>query len=1340
MLSSELDALFRDPPRAFGPTPLWWWSGGRVTQERIRWQMRRFAEGGIFNLVVINLAPAGPIVGARADDPPWFSDEWWARFADACEAARELDMKLWFYDQIGFSGANVQGSVTLDHPEAAGQALRSRLWSATGAAAPEFSRGERLLAAFDTSGVRRPVDEDGRIETRPGERLRLVTTVPTAFDYLSSDAVQLLMQRVHHEFDRRAPQYLGEVVVGSFQDELPATNSWTRRFAEEFAVRRGYDLTDHLHLLFDPGDSWGAKVRGDYHSVRAELTEEALFRPLSQWHSQRGMLIGCDQSNPARAGNPTQATQIYTDYFRSHRWYTAAGSDHEGDSKVHSSMAHLYGHDRVWLEAFHSSGWGGTLEDTYDWLLPFLRSGANLYNPHASYFDTVAGWFEWAPPSTDWRQPYWQQYPAFASAVARIASILSWGSYSVDVAVLHPTATAKALLTLDAPVDHFGDGQLGAPFEAVDETQRHYLALCGSNNWFVTRPGALDRAGIAFDVIDDASVQRAQAAGGALSVGHLHYSTVILPSTSVLEEQTARRLAAFVDDGGHLIVVGRPPSLAAGAAGADDVVRALASDPRANQVGDAEAAAAAIQRDTAYATSDIPLLVRRKGVHAVAFVTGAFPNASRHPLRTDAWLWKDYDFDPSRYAQVKTVAVGAPVAEAEVWDPATGERRPAQVTHHAGRSSVEVRLDGAPAVMLVWRESETRPEPAEPSATTYGHATSTDVAAPAELTGIELGDGWTGELQPTLDNTWGDFALPAGTSVSDLQIWTMDWAETDGREPRTWAPTRVTFGQRVLTSPPRWVEDGIRPLDAAAVEAVLTGSAPLAEATWESQQFSTSRGREKNAGTLGNKALVPEEFVQVRAPREGAVAAVRTIVRTNRQGPADLVVGSGAVKRVWWNGHEVSTGPGYTSVARVNISREHNVLEYHLGPSENTPAFALDDTPPMLGSFYALVEPDGFARRPEFMRAGDSVHPTGTVTYSAEFDVPGEVRGARLVCGAATGLTVSLDGKVVARQEKVEYYESAWGATPMFFAHDLTALISAPGRHFLEVISESSDPRDVVFADLAVQHPGGVATLVSGAGWRTRSGTDAGSSVEHRGHWSELAHTHSVSRSHPLPQTTWLHGQPVVGSTVDDIRSTDDLVPAAQWFRVRVPAGAVAIHLPLRLAATVSLDGVDQRVEDHGIRWIEPLRAPADLLVHTEPTVTDRGGSAWDGPLKVETARAPIQLGNWQNLGLRSWSGSVTYRHTVNIPEGADDVVLDLGRVRGSVEVAVQESPVGGAFCDPFRFRLGDLQGRVEIAVTVYNTLGPFFAEATPTTWVFPSQLESGLLGPVTLSWRLRHR
>ncbi|WP_449352768.1 glycosyl hydrolase [Streptomyces shaanxiensis] len=490
MISPALRQLFDNPPRDFGPTPLWWWSGAKVTRDRLAWQLRRFADGGVHNLVVINLAPAGPTFGARTDDPVWFGEEWWARFQDACEIAGDLGTHLWFYDQIGFSGANVQGSITRRHPEAAGRALRLRTAVVSGGTVA-LHGAETLLGAYDRSGARLQVGgtdparaDLARIAAPDGTEVRLVLAVPTAFDYLNPQAVGHLFDAIHHEYDRRVPEYLGNVIAGSFQDELPATNSWTARLPEEFRTRRGYDLLDHLPALFTGDDTTRArKIRADYYAVRAELTEEALFRPLAAWHEERGLLLGCDQSHPARSGFPAQSTQLYTDYFRTHRWYSAAGSDHHGDAKVHSSMAHLYGHERVWIESFHSSGWGGTLEETYDWLLPFLRSGANLYNPHASYFGTAGGWFEWAPPSTDWRQPYWRQYPAFSRAVARICSILSWGTYSADVAVLHPTATMQSLIPLDAPVQHFGDGRLGGPHTDADETQRHYLELCGTNNW-----------------------------------------------------------------------------------------------------------------------------------------------------------------------------------------------------------------------------------------------------------------------------------------------------------------------------------------------------------------------------------------------------------------------------------------------------------------------------------------------------------------------------------------------------------------------------------------------------------------------------------------------------------------------------------------------------------------------------------------------------------------------------------------------------------------------------------------------------------------------------------------
>ncbi|MFE6097160.1 glycosyl hydrolase [Streptomyces massasporeus] len=1308
MISPELRRLFDDPPRAFGPTPLWWWSGAKVTRERLAWQVRAFAEGGVHNLVVINLAPAGPTFGARADDPAWFGEEWWARFSDACEIAAELGTRLWFYDQIGFSGANVQGGVTRRHPEAAGLALRCRdARVVRGSVA--LTDAETPLAAYARRGRRLDLGADGRTAAPDGTVVRLVTAVPTAFDYLDPHAVGLLMDTVHHEYDRRVPEYLGSVIVGSFQDELPGTNAWSHRFAEEFRARRGYDLLDHLPALFgtDAGVPAG-KIRADYYAVRAQLTEEALFRPLAAWHRERGLLLGSDQSHPARAGYPAQSTQLYTDYFRTHRWYGAAGSDHHGDSKVHSSMAHLHGHERVWIEAFHSSGWGGTLEDTYDWLLPFLRSGANLYNPHASYFGTAGGWFEWAPPSTDWRQPYWKQYPAFSRAVARICSIMSWGGYAADVAVLHPTATMQALIPLDAPVRHFGDGRLGEGHADADETQRHYLDLCGTNNWLAPHAGALDRHGISFDVVDDDSVQRAGAADGALRVAGLAYRAVLLPSASVLEEGTARRLSELLDAGGRVVVVGRPPGTAAGLAGDDAVVAALLAHPRLERVPDPQAAAVAVADAAGYATGDVPLLVRRQGTEAVALVTAAFPEIGAHPLRPPGTA-------PAPVRDT-SVTVRACVAEAEVWNPATGSRGPARVTasDDGAASTIEVPLDGAPAALVVWREG--RPAPA-PSAIRTAVRT------------VDVSAGWHGRLVPTMDNTWGDLALPPGASVAEPQIWTMEWTEGTVRER-----IRVTYGNRVRVLPPVPADRAPEPLDAADAERVLAGELPLVppDSEWETGVYSSSRGLPDQGGLLGTKGLVNEEFVRVPVPVGGTAARVRAIVETGHRGPAELHVGAEAVKRVWWNGKPL--GPydgGYLASAPVTVARDLNVLEYELSDAQDRPSTisAAPGTP--LGSFFCLSEPGGLGPRPRFMRPPDGVRPDGQVTYRGQLRVPaGEARTV-LVVGAASAVTVLLDGEVVARQEKVEYYAADWGAVPMFFRHepDLGA-----GEHTLEVVADTADVRDAVFVDLVATSGSEVTSLVSGAGWEAETAGWRGGTVEDTCRRGELRHCHAAVRSHPLPDTAWLDGPPLLGGAVRPSRSTDDVRTSPQRFRFTVPAGTVSLELPLALHARVRVGaGPELPLSGDRLTLREPLPAPVLVEVVTEPTAVLRGGSAWHGPVRVRTVPAPLALGDWREQGLGGWSGGVTYARAVEVPPGPDPV-LDLGRVRGSVEVSVDGEFAGEAFCAPYRFPLPGTAGRtVRLEVTVRGTLAPYLAEATPTAWAFPCQLPSGLWGPVTL-------
>ena len=329
--------------------------------------MEQLIAGGVHQAVVMNLAPNGPLYGALADEPAFFSEAWWEVLDGVCRDAAELGFALWFYDQLGFSGADLQARLVQRLPSFRGQAL------ARAQACPE---GAEVLGKLDGGD--------------------LICAVPQGFDYLDSGrlrgparqrarGVRTPARQPVRQHDRRLVP--GRAAVDA---EL------------EQGLRRGVRAAARLRPGPAPrgavGRRAGQQVRADYQRTRAELAEEAFFQPLHEWHEQRGLAVGCDQQHPSRAGYPLDSTQQYADYLKTHRWFSAPGSDHWGDAKVHSSLAHLYDRPRTWVEAFHGTGWGGTLEETYDWLLPWLRAGATLFNPHAVYYSTRGGRWEWAAP------------------------------------------------------------------------------------------------------------------------------------------------------------------------------------------------------------------------------------------------------------------------------------------------------------------------------------------------------------------------------------------------------------------------------------------------------------------------------------------------------------------------------------------------------------------------------------------------------------------------------------------------------------------------------------------------------------------------------------------------------------------------------------------------------------------------------------------------------------------------------------------------------------------------------------------------------------------------------
>ena len=186
------------------------------------------------------------------------------------------------------------------------------------------------------------------------------------------------------------------------------------------------------------------KVRLDYSDVMVALTEEGFFKPVFDWHQQRGMTMGCDHGGRGRD------VVEFGDYFRTQRWNQGPGADQPGlgkdliKAKVASSIAHLYQRPRVWLEGFYGSGWGTTSAGVVDATFANFVMGYNLLSFHGMYYSTHGGWWEWAPPDNTFRMPYWKHLRGFMDCVQRLSYLLSQGHHRCDVAILYPVAPMEA--------------------------------------------------------------------------------------------------------------------------------------------------------------------------------------------------------------------------------------------------------------------------------------------------------------------------------------------------------------------------------------------------------------------------------------------------------------------------------------------------------------------------------------------------------------------------------------------------------------------------------------------------------------------------------------------------------------------------------------------------------------------------------------------------------------------------------------------------------------------------------------------------------------------------------
>jgi len=1292
---------FTAPDPQHGPLPIWWWSGATVTRERLRWQMERLVAGGVRQAVVLCLAPTGPMFGSVADDPPFLSDAWLTLFEQACADADELGFRLWVYDQIGFSGANLQGRLIAGEPAFAGQALLRTEREGTDVAVTAPA-GHTPLAAYAvlSDGERVPVPLTGGTARWSGDaaRVTLVHAGTSGFDYFDPAACSALLQQVHGTLERAVGHWFGRSIGGFFQDELPPMPTWGRDFAGTFAAAHGYDLLPRLWALWEPDTSpEAARVRRDYHAHRAALARRGFFDRHDAWFAERGLVCGFDQASPAREGDPVGGVHAYGDYLGLHRGYGAPGSDHWGDAKVHSSLAHAHGHERTWIEAFHSSGWGGTLEETYDWLSAFLRRGATLYDPHAVYYSTVGGWWEWAAPSTCWRQPYWPSYPVFATAVARLCAVLTAGTHVADVLLLSPTSTAQAHVTL-----------AGALPDA-ERAARMFHELNGVNSWLAERRGALERAGIDHDALDEATLaqatvgrERTRVPGHSrplttLQVGAEAYSTVVLPAVSALHADAARRLLEFAAAGGRVLCVERAPALFPGddagiggrfeAAVADGTIRVVAS---AGELPDA------VRRGPVRVHADAPFVLRRHDDAQVLALTAhdertgtAAPILDLH----GSWLesgftWQGYNeemratgyrFRPAgdRVAHVRVEGIARPRAQS--WSPGTGRRTELDVRPGPdGAWELDVPFDDGAVALVVLAEALP-----EPTALPLGPVTATTT----------LGGPWYARPESTLDNRWGDLAAADRAGILPIEAWRLEHA-TDPDGP--WTPVTAGFG-------------------------------PFAEvrrpgAEWEPAEWSLARGIRDDPAhteTLGPKGRVPEEFLDWRHVRAGERVVVRTHLPLPDRPGLLLAVGAGAPRRVRVDGVEVPVeGEGHQSFSPLPPGRTVAV-EIELTGERDGP----------LRASFAVVTDAAAYRRPEWMLPGGDVVVGESADLVGALPLAAPPADARVHVASDGACSLLVNGVEVGRQGGFHPYPEH--REIRVHTYDLGPHLRVGVNEIvLRVTNQGGEPTAAT-----LDSPG--LGLTGGPGWTAQRDGVPVPLVLRRRHPGDPRFVCLDPRPHPLPGAAWLDpaaaGRGVVLPVVPDAAPGRE---RTEWLRLRVPAGTVALRVPTALGVVAVVDGAEHAPVDGVVRLPAPAAYGTEVLLRVCARDGRRGGALLDGPLELEVTEAEVPLVPWEELGLRALGGRVTYRATVGAPrEDGQRTVLDLGDVRGAADVRVNGTLAARLVWGPWRAELTGLlrPGANEVQVVVRGTLAGYLDDASPTSGVYAGQVRTGLLGPVVL-------
>ncbi len=700
----EIVERFRNPGAPYRGKPFWAWNG-RLEEGELRRQIRVMKEmglGGFFMHSRVGLAT------------PYLSEEWMHLTRACVDEAEKLGMEAWLYDEDRWPSGAAGGLVTRD------ERYRQRRMQLSLVSPGSFEWEPSILAAWSGVVAEDRVRNLRRIPERETPRdlpaessilvFRVVQAPPspwyngyTYLDTLSEEAVRKFIEVTHEAYRRELGGFFGGIVPGIFTDEpnhgltchawqvdQASTRSneipWTPNLPEFFRDKYGYDIVDHLpELFFDVDGIEVSRARYDYHDCKTTLFVQSFARQIGEWCERNGIaLTGHVLEEP----RPSTQTNVVGSAMRFYEFMQAPGIDvlTEGNreydtAKQCASVARQTGRSWVLSETYGCTGWDFPFEGhkaVGDWQAAL---GINLRCQHLAWY-TMAGQAKRDyPAAIDFHSPWWRHYPVVEDYFARIGVLMTRGEPVRRLLVVHPLESTWIRCRID--------------FRSKPDVRELDARLEKLRD-------ALLAASIDFDYGDEEMMSRLASVDGSqdrpvFRLGKADYDCVLVPEVLTLRSSTLELLRRFREAGGPVIFVGEPPAFV---------------DARPSER--AREAAAACLRSPADPEQAAQVAASHARVLSITRSDGSpFPHAL-HQLRREGDTLYLFVVNTDRQSGYEGLTIEiAEGADAEEWDPSTGERWRADVSREGEKLAIRTSLppSGSRLFVVLPRESGLDPKP-----------------------------------------------------------------------------------------------------------------------------------------------------------------------------------------------------------------------------------------------------------------------------------------------------------------------------------------------------------------------------------------------------------------------------------------------------------------------------------------------------------------------------------------------------------------------------------------------------------------------------------------------------